>query len=802
MKKNTICGIIYAVFICNGAIMDELKEKINNLKEKIIIAIDKYDFYPDLKYTKEHLLSELNNKKYDKDNEMSVKRYYAWLLSFYENKIGLLNKSVIDNKNNNIFDNSEKSQLDRINELQNEIEKTLNDVNNTYPEFSDNMINSYKALKEYYETEFDNVLDISRKRFNIDIGIIDKPIKKRIIIDKENDCDKVITLPETPVFSLYTDPYTERQAYVNRLECFNKSCESIKIFYETDQKIKQILKNAYDVITDPQALEMIKEIEKNYINGIRQSVKDRFMFLGPDQIQESMSKSCEYIEEMTNKEIAKNNYYQKIMTMTLNISSNEVIDVLNYVDSNNLFVEEFYYNLYILLEKEKYLLAEYNAEPKIYNQLNDKQKMKLERMFMNRLNDYSEIDAAKTSEQLIKYGYINTLDIDYQNYFNDRIIVNKQEYNMIEEKPYMRMNVHNYTTLYGDLGTYKSLYVNYTDRDDVHINAGKQSGDKTHYFEHVDKDKFSNHDYIFLKKSSSLSIGNIALNYHTGDITKLRGVAKNCKHYFFGYFMCKKDNLLYLFDKEIKLKKVIKDVFSCFIDVVKELFIMSNGDGYLSVYDKDLELIKEFDISPVIKGEYSIYSVNDGVITISLNDKHEILYYDYINMKIIDKFKKNDYISNTEELVYSDGLYCYIDGDYMGYKDINGVIRIKPQFNEAGPFLGNVARVKYSGIVGVIDRAGNFTPENDYRSNLFENIKKNILIKYPDCSDFKRYSFLNPNSKQTVTITPDFTEGMYKINLYLLRVGYLKAEDNYIFDIDLPIKEINFGISKERQLKK
>lgn len=69
--------------------MDELSEKINDLKEKIIIAIDKYDYYPALKYTKEYLLSELNNKEYNKDNDMSVKEYYAWLLSFYENKIGL-----------------------------------------------------------------------------------------------------------------------------------------------------------------------------------------------------------------------------------------------------------------------------------------------------------------------------------------------------------------------------------------------------------------------------------------------------------------------------------------------------------------------------------------------------------------------------------------------------------------------------------------------------------------------------------------------------------------------------------------
>ena len=240
--------------------MDELREKINILKEKIIVAIDNYGHYPDLKYTKEYLLSELNSKEYNKDDDISVKVYYAWLLSFYENIIVFLNKCIIDKKNDNIFDNSDNSQLDKINELQEEIEKTLNDVNKTYPEFSDNMINSYNALKEYYQTEFNNVLDISQKRFNIDIGIIDKPIERRIIIDRENDCDKVITLPETPIFSLYPDAYTVRQFHINRLECFNKSCESIRIFYETDQKIKQILKNAYDVITDPDAILMIKEI--------------------------------------------------------------------------------------------------------------------------------------------------------------------------------------------------------------------------------------------------------------------------------------------------------------------------------------------------------------------------------------------------------------------------------------------------------------------------------------------------------------------------------------------------------------
>ena len=657
------------------------------------------------------------------------------------------------------------------------------------------MINSYNALKEYYQTEFNNVLDISQKRFNIDIGIIDKPIERRITIDRENDCDKVITLPETPIFSLYPDAYTVRQFHINRLECFNKSCESIRIFYETDQKIKQILKNAYDVITDPDAILMIKEIENNYLNGIRQSIKDKFIFLGPDQIQESMSKSCEYIEEMTNREITKNNYYQKIMGMTLNTSVDEVIDILNYVDSNNLFEEEFYYNLYVLLEKEKYLKANFNAEPKIYSQLNDKQKMKLERMFVDRLNDYSEIDAAKTSEQLIKYGYINTLDINYQNYFASCSFVNEQEFDMIEEKPYMRMGTIDYRTKYGDIVLCKTLYVNYTDRDDVHITA-KQKGDSTHYFEGVGNSKFDNHDYILLKKST---LSNFALSYHTGDIIKLRGAAKNCEDYFLNYFVYKKDNILYLFDKKSKLKKVIKNVFSCYIDAVKELIIISNGAGYLSIYDKNLELIKEIDMSSFAGGIYRICMANDGVITILLNDDDEILYYDYINMKIVDKFKKNYYTSD-DGFVYSEGLYCYTEDNHSGYRDINGVIRIKPQFTYAGPFLGNVARVCYGDKKGIIDRAGNFTEEKDYRNKLFENMKKKIRERYPNCSNFKQYLFLRPSFKSEFTIAPDHEEGKYKINLQRLRVGYLSVEDNYIASIDTPILEIDFdGKNKEHK---
>lgn len=512
-----------------------------------------------------------------------------------------------------------------------------------------------------------------------------------------------------------------------------------------------------------------------------------------------MSKSCEHIEEMTNREILKNNYYEKIMKMTLNISADELIDILNYVESNNLFEKELYENLYVILEKEKYILINYNVESKIFNRLSEKQKMKLERMFTDRLKDYSEEDAAKTSEHLIKYGYINTLDIDYQkNFFNSCYFSNKREFDMTEDKVYMRRGINYYSDDYGHHET-KTLYVNYTDRADVQFNTEKQKKDKTLYFDGIDNAKFDNHDYIFFDTNSKFEY---AINYHNGDVIKLKKDAKHCRDYVFGYFISKNDNKLCLFDNESKLIKEFNDVFSYRIDYVKELFIISNGCNKISFYNKEFELLKEIDISLFIKGTYSIHTINDGVITFSLNENDEILYFDYINMKVIDKFKTNNKKLDISQFAYSGGLYNYVENDLIGYKDVNGVVRIRPQFKNVGPFLGNIAQKDYYSECGVIDKAGNFICNKDYVKNLLDNRKKYITKVDPNYWKENGSSAYDDLITYGITLSPDYQEGKYRINLKKIKVGYLTVEDNYIIDVNDPIKEINFAFPKEKTIKK
>jgi hypothetical protein len=339
---------------------------------------------------------------------MSVKKYYAWLQYFYENKIEIINKYIVDNRNNSVFDNSDETQMKKVHELEEAINNIFDYIKENYPQFSDYIIDSYYKLKKYYQDEYKKALNNSKKRFNNWIG-----------------------LPYEPVLSLYPDIHSLINCYINNLEIFYTfCCKDIKSFQEKDIKIRKIFKEGYEKITDSGVIETIKRAENYYDTAICEIMKNSSHLNKLEIIQDSMDSVCKTILEIAKKEEDNCSFNKAIMGMTLNTPKEDILNLVNYAEKNGILSEELYNNLYVIVEKEKYLLLKYNEEAKLYNSLSQKVKIKLEKMFLERIHDYSEIETTEIIDRLKKYGYLKVLDKKYQIFFDEHIFSNRIDFNL------------------------------------------------------------------------------------------------------------------------------------------------------------------------------------------------------------------------------------------------------------------------------------------------------------------------------------------------------------------------------------
>ncbi len=115
--------------------MEELLQNIENLKDKILVSLESLNYYIEFKYLKESLLNKLNSYQYDSHDNLSVKKYYAWLQFFYENVIEVINKKITEFKGNSVFDNSTEEQHNNVRKIKEEINKVLEYMEKNYPQF-------------------------------------------------------------------------------------------------------------------------------------------------------------------------------------------------------------------------------------------------------------------------------------------------------------------------------------------------------------------------------------------------------------------------------------------------------------------------------------------------------------------------------------------------------------------------------------------------------------------------------------------------------------------------------------------
>ena len=708
--------------------MKKILEEINNLKERINYEIELLSCYKELNFICEELSNKLNKYEYSLSDHFSLIKYKVFLEDFLENEIGYANNLIINKHNKSVFDNSSENQIDRINELEKEIEKTLDYIKVDYPDFSESVTSSYNELRRKYHSEYNNIISIAKKKLNMELR-----------------------LKNESILSLYPDTNSLMKSYISSLEGFNVSCQNIKVFNENDKKIKEVLANAYKIIKDDEVIKKIKKIEDNYNKAIHESMGQQFVIYGPHKIQEIVMESCAKVEELTKLEINKNEYYQKILDMTLNTDIKIILDLEEYVNSNNIFQREFYYNLFAIIEKDKYIGVKYGIKPTIYDSITKRSQLIIEKIFLNRLKELNDDEKSEMIVNLKKYGYNHTLDKEYKELFDNYAFVLKTNYS----KESISDNKENILEC-------------------KHVTSGLL---EKHY-NIINKKTGKVIDKVFaIKNENDLFVNLGDLYRFSGEVIKFNGPRSINRYYdnngkrinpfsdnsliesrFLDFYLVKNKNGRIVTD--LKFKKVFDlNSIGANTDMLvdhtnKMILILDNDKNVFYLFDKNFNKIKEIKASEILDDKISsnkkIYIsdqqclFNDGIVSINVIYRNEryIYYYDIINMKKITSFVAS--FADKSLYGYSEGLYNYRNNvGMMGYKDINGKVVIPPKFIQTNPFFNKCALVYDSNPnKGFIDYQGNMNQCDDiiyYEKEIVEKNISNYQYEIFDTKSFNRY---------------------------------------------------------------
>ena len=844
--------------------MDILKDNISNLKDKVLLAINQIGLYSELKYAKDILLKELSEKEINiynswlntyeikldeinKDiidninkeinNDLSeqdkliekiekiieyslinypdlgrklsnsykelLKKYYAWLEVFYENKVELISKSIKDNINTSIFDNSNDTQVERIETLKKEIEETVNYISDNYPQFGESIRNSFEELKKYYENAYEDVLDTSKKGYDMELGIMKDPVYKIYF-------ERMVALPKEPIISLYQDSYTVRNCYINRLESFSESCGNINVFAEKDTKIKETIKKAYEEIADDSVVKMINEIEKNYLDVINLCIKSDFSLIGIERVQDNTLEHCNKLQEIIDKEVTKKNYYNEINNMTLNIPTDKLMDIINYVETNNIFKEELYDRLYVLVEKEKYLKHVYYGEPELYPQLSEKHKVILRKKYIDSLTDYSEEETTEIIDKLMKQGYMSLMDNRYRDFF-DSCSYNNRPTPIGEEEKYRIFSNLSY------MGLASKVVVLVYDGEGMQVPCSLSDFNK----KIMKKIAFTVPEPLNVKVKEELSLKYIWIKagnkYYfvdkiTGEVINLPkefAVLKPIQIFDFYKINSSEDGLIItgsydIFNDKFEIIKHLDNVDKFHTDSVKRNVAVSyKKQYYVEIYDSKFNYIKTIYLSEILEDSHLV-SINDGIMAIC--NENCVVYYDYINMKVVIKNNGRTYVNF--DYGYGEGLFVFNKGKLCGYKDINGNEVIPPIYKYAAPFMNNIGMVTSSECyMGFVDRVGNFYSGYSWFNEIHKNKEKYFetheLPTKKNKHEFGRHSFLtDPGSAQYVKLDHEAGKYYFARNSAGLQKMYFSAINHYTVNNETPIKDIDLDIKKGKTFKK
>ena len=702
----------------------DIREEIELLKGEINNQLDVLKYHKDLAVLIDELKSEVNKPKNtfridnivydysDIDNldELGLKAYKGYLEVFIEYVIGIINNSIINEKGKeNVFDSRNIELLLKVQEYENLVEYVINYLKDNLPLMEKEAELQYNQIKDKYGKELPESLSFDKSLYYQKIGI------KR---------------PAT--LSLYGSSLFLFKLYANELEIYvNNYIKRLKIFIDSDIKIKETIKRAKELFAGSEALTSIEKLESNYLDNLKICMTNYNSFKDSDilRLQKEMLNRSLNLHDTINRKKSYDAYYKYLHSITFtNYDVNKLLEIEQYVNQYDTIEDDFYDIIYILIEKEK----RYRGDDSLYAKLSREAKLKLDRLFIKRMSYLNKEEVEEVLKEYKAKGYIGTTDRTLDPFF-DSIKTVKKKSNIVKApdlqkgKNYLWQNISSEEKEKIDklikeknpdckkqIKRTIKLY-NVVNRIGPDLYRLKMNSYPDEYYYYFDKkfkkiDRFPKNVYISChafnfyvgiedEKIPVLLDNNFNITYKS--IRKCKDIS--WRMYNNGYFVWieiheNNDETIRILDTNGRF--LLEDYLS---DVITRAGI---EDYY-------------FDDSVFVKSSY-----NDGIISVKIKSAKDYLIYLYnmANKKII---RTIDIQIDYPKIDWANGMVPFEENHRIGFKNYDGEVVIKPQYTKTSGFSGDLAYVEKETSEGnierfIIDKEGNVVEYELPKDQYFE----------------------------------------------------------------------------------
>ncbi len=240
--------------------VESLKKEVELLKSKALNEIDAIRFYDDLKHVCDSLSNKINNFEYDPKDELSLKKYRAYLEAFLDDRIRYLNSLITNNETDCVYDNRTQDQLSELKKLEGEIGSFLSYTQENLSTIGEAIIKKYNEMRDKYLGLLEFTTGSERNRSDNYLGI---------------------NASTAPALFLYDDTKTITRLYLSKLAEFKKSfIDNLRPLVENDIRIKEVFKKAHITLDGTDEIELVNTLENHYNEMVKQALDSGTLVAG------------------------------------------------------------------------------------------------------------------------------------------------------------------------------------------------------------------------------------------------------------------------------------------------------------------------------------------------------------------------------------------------------------------------------------------------------------------------------------------------------------------------------------------
>ena len=684
----------------------DINEEISLLKAKINLELQSLKYHKELSTIVDDLKAQVNSFDVEKKG---LPAYRAFLEVFLEFSIKKVNSIIAEGKEN-IYDDRSQKLIDKVEEQEKEIEKTISYLNEHMPSIGKIAEEEYTEIKERHYSKLEDSFEYNKSSLAQYLGI-----------------------RSTPNLSIYGTTSRLFNTYSIALEVLKTtSLDEFKKFAENDQKIKESFARAKGLFKDDDVYADIEKVEKEYLTMLEDSTSSYLTFRnsGIIKLQNHMLETAAELDDKSEKREKYNSYKEYLYSLTFNnIDFDKLLEVQKYVNDNDILEEEFYNVLYTIVEKEKFGCIKYDQKSELLDKLSRETLFKLETKYVDRISLLSEEEIPEALREYKEKGYLHSMDKTILKSFEEDGIKNSPFiiFHAEEKKPEPKKEKRDKTALHliGD-----KICENYP-RDkkiDKFLDDSVLEEIDDRVFKAAIPSKVGEEYYYFDEEGKRIDTipSNVDLvprvaNFFVASEAPLRIYDKSLGHLLF-----KEDN------GETSYKDNSMDYVK---DENNKVVLIRNktpNEQFLYKFDYDGHLLGSYKVSDMVSniskkrkttytnGQSYITYYKDDVIGLQLQNGskyYKCLYNLEEDCEIIH-FSGDTVINDSSYFdVFSDGrvdFYSDDDEDHKGYIDPTGEQVIKGQYLEVSRFAGGIAYVKdQDGVHHLIDIWGTDIPNDE-----------------------------------------------------------------------------------------